>query len=383
MFLQSGNTGNIANPILNLQNSNATGSVAMEVFKNKPTASVNGDVLFTQSVYGKDSGNTKQEFTRINHSVRDVSAGVEDGSIEFGCFVNGAINTFLQINGNENEVNCLKTLDMGGNTITTRLNDMTIATTASTGTGDLTITAKGGLTLSSGGSNNTISNSSFQLANNKGLYMFGSSPASISTNINNGGSGEFRTEDLTNLTRAEVSPSALTITDYSGVNTYRNTSTAVSTIIKETDTSSVDIKKLDLETNLIRMNDSSSSNIEQIDIIPNGITFQSSGTATDFLTIFNDSADGGKIDWTNVSGTNGLTLTSSHSLTLKAISSIYPIQFDSVLINLQNTNTTTSTANFFGTLATTSGIGDITNYLKLQLNGVDIWIPYFTSDPSV
>ena len=40
-------------------------------------------------------------------------------------------------------------------------------------------------------------------------------------------------------------------------------------------------------------------------------------------------------------------------------------------------------AGFTSVLATTSAIGDITNYLKLQLNGADIWIPYFTSDPSV
>ena len=138
--------GGQANPILTLNNTNATGSVGLEVYKNKPTAGVAGDVLFNQSVYGKDSFLNKQEYTRITHTLRDGTGGVEDGSIEFGCFVNGSFNNFLQINGNENEVNCLKTLDMGGNTITTKLNDMTIATTASTGTGNLTITAKGNLT---------------------------------------------------------------------------------------------------------------------------------------------------------------------------------------------------------------------------------------------
>jgi hypothetical protein len=131
------------------------------------------------------------------------------------------------------------------------------------------------------------------------------------------------------------------------------------------------------------MTDNSSSNTEQIDINPTGITFQSGGGATDYLTIINDSADGGKIDWTNVSGSLGMTLTSSHSLTLKAISSIYPIELDSVLINLKNTNTTISTTGSTSVLATTSAIGDINNYLKLQLNGADIWVPYFTSDPSL
>ena len=144
--LTDSDVGGQANPILILNNTNATGSVGLEVYKNKPTAGVAGDVLFNQSVYGKDSFLNKQEYTRITHTLRDGTGGVEDGSIEFGCFVNGSFNNFLQINGNENEVNCLKSLDMGGNTIATRLNDMTIATTASTGTGNLTITAKGNLT---------------------------------------------------------------------------------------------------------------------------------------------------------------------------------------------------------------------------------------------
>ena len=141
---KNSNAGNIANPIMKLENTNATGSVALECYKNKPTASVNGDVLFTQSVFGKDSGNAKQEYTRINHTVRDTTAGVEDGSIEFGCFVNGAVNTFLQINGNENEVNCLRVLDMAGNNIRTNTGNITLDATTSTGNGIINLNPKTG-----------------------------------------------------------------------------------------------------------------------------------------------------------------------------------------------------------------------------------------------
>ena len=101
------------------------------------------------------------------------------------------------------------------------------------------------------------------------------------------------------------------------------------------------------------------------------------------LSIYNNSASGGEITWSNITGTNGLAITSSHSLTLKSTTATYPIELDSDVINLVNTNTTASTAGSNATLATTSAIGDITNYLKLQLNGADIWIPYFTSDPSL
>jgi len=139
--------GGQANPIMTLQNTNATGSVALEVYKNKPTAGVAGDVLFNQSVYGKDSALNKQEYTRITHTLRDGASGGEDGSIELGCFVNGSFNNFLQINGNENEVNCLKILDMGGNNIRTNTGSLTMTSVGSSGTGDLTVSAKNTATL--------------------------------------------------------------------------------------------------------------------------------------------------------------------------------------------------------------------------------------------
>jgi hypothetical protein len=160
LTVKSSSTGNITAPLLTLTNTNTNGSVAMECFKNKPTASVNGDVLFTQSVFGKDSGNAKQEFTRINHTVRDTTAGVEDGSIEFGCFVNGAINTFLQINGNENEINALKNIDLGGNAIRTSTGSMTITTAPSSGTGLLELNAKSDLQLLSAGGEIIVSTAS-------------------------------------------------------------------------------------------------------------------------------------------------------------------------------------------------------------------------------
>ena len=159
--LTSSTTGGSANPILTLTNTNAdSSSVALEVFKDKGVAPTNGDVLFQQSVYGEDSFLNKQEYTRITHTIRDFTGGAEDGSIEWGCFVNGAFSNFLQINGNQNEVNCLKTLDMGGHTIRTTTGDMAIQTTSSSGNGDLTITAKRDLQLLSAGSEIIISTAS-------------------------------------------------------------------------------------------------------------------------------------------------------------------------------------------------------------------------------
>jgi hypothetical protein len=156
--LTSSTTGGSANPILTLTNTNAGNeAVVLEVFKDKGVVPTNGDVLFQQSVYGEDSFLNKQEYTRITHTIRDFTGGGEDGSIEMGCMVNGAFSNFLQINGNQNEVNCLKTLDMGGHSIRTTTGDMSIQTTSSSGNGDLTITAKRDLQLLSAGSEIIIS----------------------------------------------------------------------------------------------------------------------------------------------------------------------------------------------------------------------------------
>jgi hypothetical protein len=141
--LTSSTTGGSANPILTLTNTNSdSSSVALEVFKDKGVAPINGDVLFQQSVYGEDSFLNKQEYTRITHTIRDFTGGAEDGSIEMGCYVNGAFANFLQLNGNQNEVNCLKVLDMGGHNIRTSTGDMTIDTTGSSGSGNITIAGK-------------------------------------------------------------------------------------------------------------------------------------------------------------------------------------------------------------------------------------------------
>jgi hypothetical protein len=59
------------------------------------------------------------------------------------------------------------------------------------------------------------------------------------------------------------------------------------------------------------------------------------------------------------------------------------INLDATTIDFQNTSTTTSTANHNANITTTSNGVSTTNFLKVKLNGSDIWIPYFTADPSL
>jgi hypothetical protein len=169
LHIQQASAGGATNPSCRMTNTNATGSVAMEVYKNKPTAGVAGDVLFTQSIFGKDAGNLKQEYTRITHTIRDNTSLSEDGSMEFLCFNAGSVTTFLQLNGVENEINIYKTLDLNGNAIRTTTGDMAISTQPSTGTGNMNITAKGGMNLNTGlGLSSTTTTGNILLRTNAG-----------------------------------------------------------------------------------------------------------------------------------------------------------------------------------------------------------------------
>jgi hypothetical protein len=156
IYISQGTTGGLTNPILKMENTNSAGStggsVAMEVYKNKPSGATAGDVLFNQSVYGNDSALNKQEYTRISHTIRDSATSGEDGSIEFGCFVAGSFANFLQINGLENEINFTKPLDMVGNNIRSSTGSMTITTVASTGLGNITAIARGDVSVGATGS---------------------------------------------------------------------------------------------------------------------------------------------------------------------------------------------------------------------------------------
>jgi hypothetical protein len=152
-------------PLLTLTNTNATGSVAMEVYKDKPTIGANGDVLFTQSVFGKDTtgggAGTKQEYTRITHTIRNPTSGVEDGSLELGAFVDGAYQNFIQLNANDapiGEVNVFRPLDFvvpsgaSAANATIRLSgaassDLDINGSSSAGSGHINLTSKTGTFL--------------------------------------------------------------------------------------------------------------------------------------------------------------------------------------------------------------------------------------------
>jgi hypothetical protein len=97
--------GGLANPLLILQNANATaGAVAIETYKNEPSISTGGDVISAWSSYCNATVGgvpTKVEMTRISSVAQGVGASNNDGSISLACKVNSSLapQNFLVCNG--------------------------------------------------------------------------------------------------------------------------------------------------------------------------------------------------------------------------------------------------------------------------------------------
>jgi hypothetical protein len=158
---QSGGPG-VASPVLSLQNSSSSVDpgtcVYEEVYRNKQNYGSAGDQLYQHSVWGKDGAYQKQEFTRVTHTIRDPSNNAEDGSIQFQCMMNGVMDNFLQINGNDGgvgEVNVFKGLDLnGGGAGLVKISgggsaNLTLDASSSAGTGSIIMNTKDG-TVGSG-----------------------------------------------------------------------------------------------------------------------------------------------------------------------------------------------------------------------------------------
>jgi hypothetical protein len=163
IFLQNGTTGGVSNPILTLNNTyGATGATAgfpsVETSKTGKNAAT-GDIIYSQSHYANNYVGTKTEFARIEASVRATGLNNDDGALAFLCATQSSgvnvFQEFFRLNGNDNENNSFRPLDMNGNNIRTSTGNLTITTAGATG-GNLTLTTVGAtgageLTISSKG----------------------------------------------------------------------------------------------------------------------------------------------------------------------------------------------------------------------------------------
>ena len=142
--------GNVANPQLILNNSNATagtinGVPCVEYFKSGRNATT-GDTIATQTFQAKNASGTKTEYARLETAVRGTGVGNDDGSLGFYFATNGTLAEVFRMNGADNENNSYRPLDLNGNALKTATGNMDITTIGSTGTGNLTISSKANLT---------------------------------------------------------------------------------------------------------------------------------------------------------------------------------------------------------------------------------------------
>ena len=138
--------GNVANPQLTLNNSNATAGVingvpCVEYYKSGRN-STTGDTIATQTFQAKNASGTKTEYARLETAVRGTGVGNDDGSLGFYFSTNGVLAEVFRMNGADNENNSFRPLDMNGNALRTTSGNLPITASASAGTGHIDITAK-------------------------------------------------------------------------------------------------------------------------------------------------------------------------------------------------------------------------------------------------
>jgi len=141
--IQQATTGGSATPLMRLENTNtSTGGVNVDLYKNKTGAT--NDIVSALNFYGKDNAGNKTQFGGIESVITSAGGGGGvDGALDFYSCVNGGKSLVMRLNGADNENNFFRPLDMGGNNITTNIGNMAITTSASAGTGTMTLTSKG------------------------------------------------------------------------------------------------------------------------------------------------------------------------------------------------------------------------------------------------
>ena len=191
--LTDSGVGGSANPQLTLNNSNATagntnGVPLVEYYKSGRNVVAN-DIIASQRFNANNYLGTKTAFGRIDCVATSSSAPTgDDGALDFYTCVNGTSSLVFRMNGADNENNSFRPLDMTGNNIKTSSGNMTIETSASSGTGDINITGKSGGTTSINATTIGITASSILTLNatGAGAYMTATIDDDITLTSTNG-----------------------------------------------------------------------------------------------------------------------------------------------------------------------------------------------------
>lgn len=170
--LTNSGVGGLTNPSLTLTNSNATINTIPTIELNKTGRNLTaGENVASISMYGLDAGAQKTEFARIQVKTDAVASGNEDGTLSIYSSVNGAILESFNFNGGQNANNSFRPLDLNGNALKTSTTNLTIDATTSTGTGDITASAKGKVTLTAVSGSTTLPVNSLDLSSGNTITL--------------------------------------------------------------------------------------------------------------------------------------------------------------------------------------------------------------------
>ena len=411
------------NPLLVLQNNNTTaGAVVVETYKNEPAGiSTAGDTIASYSAYCNANNNvgvaTKTEMAKINFVAQGVGTNNNDGTIGLACKVNSAMNNFVVCNGGvlpSGEVQVFKPLDTNGNAIKTSSGNISLDSTASVGTGLMTLATKNELQLiCAPGFGIRTDEKISTLSNISGSYVdfVGGTPLNkfelkpLQLQLYNqitvpGPSGY--TQQTQILATQDALSDSCQLTFLNGKSTGGGSvfggifNSQVSQYIElgDTRTGNLGSIKIDNNTSAVqnRMDLTKDTGVGQVatsslvnDTSTQNLQFNyQDGLSGRSLNLSNDSASGGVLNYTNqISGGQPFTIDSSTGELILKTTATHALTLDSDILNLKNTNTTTSVANHNADIKATSTGLESTAFLKLQLNGADIWVPYFTTDPSL
>lgn len=136
---------NVAKAFIQLTSSNTStttgGSVG--IIQNRTKTVISGDYIgMTRYMATTASEGAYTEFGRISGIVKNVGISLNDGSILFETRVNSVLTQFLELNGDEVQINAFKPLDMNNNSIVSSTGGITLDATGSSGTGSISITPK-------------------------------------------------------------------------------------------------------------------------------------------------------------------------------------------------------------------------------------------------
>jgi hypothetical protein len=145
IFRTTSATSTAATPTYLFQSEAASTASYPAIKLDRPVpASGTQETIGTIAMWADDASNVTREYVRLQAKTENVSPGNVDGTLSVLTIINsGATPTeIFNFNGGQNEINTFRPFDLNGNALRTSQGDMTITTTASAGTGLLTISAK-------------------------------------------------------------------------------------------------------------------------------------------------------------------------------------------------------------------------------------------------